>query len=133
MNWRAWLYTRLTNNAALTALVPADRIHAAGSLEWREAARPFIVVRLGVDNPELNEADAPHVTAQDAAVWVHDDPGSYKRIDEILTAVRHAVAGQVTETGGIACMWQGDSAELSDPDQGTIVRNTTYRLFGGAA
>lgn len=128
MNWRAWLYSTLAANGAVTALVPAQRIHAAGSLEAREEVKPFIVIRLGFNAAELNEADKPEVTAQDSAIWVHDEPGSYKRIDAVLIAVRAALVGQVQTA--IACSWQGDSGELSDPDQGTIVRNSTYRLLG---
>lgn len=130
MNWRAWIYDRLSTDAAVLALVPAQRIQAAGSLEARENVKPFIVFRLGADAPELNDADAPYVTGQDAAVWVHDEPGSYKRIDTIIQAVRTALVGQVPTA--IAATWQGDSGELSDPDQGTIVRNSTYRLYGRA-
>lgn len=130
MNWRAWLYEVLTTDATVAALVPPQRVHAAGSLEAREEVKPFIVIRLGFNASELNDGDEPHVTAQDAAIWVHDEPGSYKLIDAILWAVRNALVGQVPSA--IACTWQGDSGELSDPDQGTIVRNSTYRLFGSA-
>jgi hypothetical protein len=130
VNWRAWMYDKLTADAAVLALVPAQRIQAAGSLEARENVKPFIIFRLGSNVSELNDADAPHVTAQDAAVWVHDEPGSYKRIDTILEAVRAALVGQVPTA--IAATWQGDSGELSDPEQGTIVRNSTYRLYGRA-
>jgi len=128
VNWRAWLYQTLTAHPTVLSLVPAQRIHAAGSLEAREEVKPFIVIRLGFNFPELNEADTPEITAQEAAIWVHDEPGSYKRIDAILDAVRAALVGQVPTA--VACSWQGDSGELADPDQGTIVRNSTYRLLG---
>ncbi len=130
MNWRAWIYDKLTADAAVLALVPAPRIQAAGSLEARENVKPFIVIRLGSEAPELNDGDAPHITAQDATVWVHDEPGSYKRIDTIIKAVRNVLVGQVPTA--VAAIWQGDSGELSDPEQGTIVRNSTYRLYGRA-
>lgn len=130
MNWRAWLYETLTADIGVTTIVPTQRINAAGSLEARQEARPFIVIRLGLEVAELNDGDAPEVTSQDATIWVHDDPGSYKRIDAILGAVRGALIGQVNSA--IACVWQGDSGELADPDQGTIVRNSSYRLLGRA-
>ena len=131
MNWRAWLHTRITTDVGILALLPATSIFAAGSMEGREATRPFAVVRLGGNLSELNDADKPYAISQDAVVWVHDEPGSYKRIDAILELVRAALAGQVTEA--IAAIWQGDSPELSDPEQGTIVRYSSYRLYGRTA
>jgi hypothetical protein len=128
MNWRSWLYNELTTDAAVIAIVPAPRILAAGSLEVRQEDRPFIVVRLGPDVTELSDGGAPEITSQEATIWVHDEPGSYKRIDTILAAVRKSLVGQVVTA--IACIWQGDSGELADPTQGTIVRNSSYRLVG---
>lgn len=128
MNWRSWLHAQLTANAGVIAIVPAVRIWSAGSLEARQATRPFIVIRLGFSSPELNEADAPEITNTFSTIWVHDEPGSYKRIDTALTAIRTALVGQVSTA--IACLWQGDSGELADQEQGTIVRNSSYRLVG---
>ena len=130
MNWRSWLYTRITTDVGVLALLPVGSVFAAGSMEGREDTRPFVVVRLGSNTAELNDADEPYVTNQEAAIWVHDEPGSYKRIDDTLAALRAALAGQVNEA--IAAIWQGDSPELSDPDQGTIVRYSSYRLYGRA-
>ena len=133
MNWRAWLHTRITTDVGILALLPATSVFAAGAMEGREATRPFAVIRIGSSAAELSDADKPFVVSQDAAVWVHDEPGSYKRIDAILEAMLAALAGQVSDATGIAALWQGDSPELSDPDQGTITRYSSYRLYGRKA
>jgi len=111
--------------------MPATSVFAAGSMEGRESVRPFVVVMLGSNFAAFSESDKPYVVSQDAAIWVHDEPGSYKRIDATLEVLRNAIAGQVNEA--IAATWQGDSPELSDPDQGTIVRYSSYRLHGRTA
>lgn len=130
MNWRSWLWNKLTTDTGVVALLPAGSVFAAGSLEGREAVRPFAVIRLGSNAATFQDADEPYVVAQDAVIWIHDEPGSYKRIDAVLEVLRSVIAGQVNEA--IAATWQGDSPELSDPDQGTIVRFSSYRLHGRA-
>ena len=130
MNWRLWARTELQNHGGLTALVPAAQMHAAGSLQGAPAAKPFIVISIGVEDVVFNNGDAPEVTTREGVIWVHDHPGSYDLIDEALVQVRAALVKQVTGTGGIACQWVGDSDELSNPDYRTICRNANFRLHG---
>lgn len=135
MNWRTWLKTKLDAAIPITSVVPTRLIFGAGSLSASPAQndRPFIVIRTGLEDPELNDGDAPAVTSQFASVWVHDNPGSYDQIDALLLLVRQALVGQVPDNTGIACVWQGDSVELADDTYGTIVRNGNYRLLGKVA
>lgn len=128
INWRLWLYNMLVASGEVFGFIAPDQILAAGSLEGGKFDHPFLVIRLGFNAVELNDADEPFVSSQSAAIWVHDEPGSYKRIDHCLVAIRNALAGQVDEA--VACLWQGDSGELADPDQGTICRTGNYRLIG---
>lgn len=133
MDWRQWLYDQLTSNAALTAVVQVADIRASGSLKAPPSRKPYIVIRTGAETEELNDGDAPLVTSQSATIWIHDEPGSFDRIDSILALVRDALIGAVTSPNGIACIWQGNSGELADASLGTITRNSSFRLVGSVA
>lgn len=130
MDWRTWLYARL-DAPELTAIVPRGSHFGAGSIDENVEPRPFIVIKAGA---ELR-GPFPGVSENFATIWVHDEPGSYTRIDDALKVIRAVLEGAVTDLGGVACRWQGDSAELADEFFGTITRNTSYRLNGkdGAA
>lgn len=125
MNWRAWVRNVLIASPAVTALVPASRIHGAGSLRNRPSEAPFIVLRFG---DKLGE---PGVPADDTEglVVVHDEPGGYTRIDDVLRVVRETLVMDITDAGGVAVEWQGDSGDLADDAWDTIYRNGSYRLL----
>jgi hypothetical protein len=40
------------------------------------------------------------------------------------------LVGPIVEEGGLACTWQGDSVDLADDVQGTILRTGSFRLAG---
>lgn len=124
MNWREWVYAQLVGDTDVTDLVPAERIYGGGALTGHPGAVPFVVLRFG---PEVERAGRA-AREKECAVWVHDDPGSYLRIDEVLAAVRWALVGSVSEAGAIAVEWQGTSPDLADDVMDTITRNTSYAL-----
>ena len=127
MEWRSWLRNKLIADATLTALVPASRIFASGSLEGRIILKPFIVVRVDDDVP----GPYPGAWRTTATLWCHDDPGSYLRLGAILSACRLALIGSASGlSGAIAGQWLGNSGDLSDDDFGTIVRYITFSLNG---
>lgn len=125
IDWRVWLKVKLDNGTTAT-LVPAKRIYGAGRFEDDPGERPFIVIRCG---PE-SRGPFPGATVRTATIWVHDDPGSYMTIDSILAAIKSDLEGAVTEAGGVAARWTGDSTELADEGFKTITRNTSYQLNG---
>lgn len=128
MDWREWLNEQL-NDPAVSSLV-GGRIFAAGSLKGAPKDKPFVTFRLGQTISELNDDGKPHVFRHEAIVFIHDVPGSYRRIDNLLNVVRSILVGQVSAESAIACTWQGDSGELSDEFYGTITRNASFRLIG---
>lgn len=129
MEWRKWLYETVKAIPGVNDLAPGG-VHAAGSLKGTPDEKPFIVLRMGVQQSALNDSDAPLVTNQEAIVYVHDQAGTYTRIDNILSIVRTTLVGQVSEETAVACTWQGDSGELSDEFYRTITRNGSFRLIG---
>lgn len=133
MEWRSWLFGRLNGSSHLLALPVADRptILAGGSLEVTPQRKPFLIITIGQELVDRRDADQPSVTSSFATLWVHDDPGDYLRIDSILLACQKELIGQVSDTSGIFCQWQGNSGDQADDVRGTIVRNAEYRLIGG--
>ena len=127
MNWRQWIYQKLTADPAVIAIVPAARIYSAGALTGRVNTNPFLVIRMMPVNRELAEGVAH---SQNVAIWAHDQPGSYARIDALLGAVRASLVGQVALPGAVACRWQGDSQDLADDGLGTITRNSAFVCMG---
>lgn len=129
MNWRHWLKSRMDTVPGLEEF----DVYGGGSLTGSPEHRPFIVINVGLDVPELNDGDAPAWTRRMASIWVHDDPGSYDRIDDIISAIRGELVGQVSREGAICCLWDGDSDQLADDMMGTITRYISLQLVGRSA
>jgi hypothetical protein len=110
-NWRKWLYDTLRGMGSLTAIVPQAQIKMAGTMNSVPKTRPFIVAVLEESTPEIVEA-----SAQDVRIWVHDNPGSYERIDDALEVLRSLEGPVMGSDGGIYARWQGDSRYLDDPE-----------------
>lgn len=126
MNWRQHLKAQMD---AIKAANGFD-VYAGGSLTGSPEKRPFIVINVGSDFPELNDGDVPAWSKRSASIWVHDDPGSYDKIDTIIKAIRDKLVGQVAQADAICITWDGDSDQFADDMMGTIVRNTSYQLIG---
>ena len=123
-DWRTWLFSKLSSAVPITDLVPSSRIFQ--TLEEAPDERPFMVIRL-----QDGSSVIPSGSDQFAQVWVHDQPGSYLRIDTLLALVRETIDGPVADAeDAIHADWRGDSPDLADDARGTIVRYGTYRLVG---
>jgi hypothetical protein len=133
VNWREWLYDTLRINPSLTAFIPSSSMYGASALTGSPPSRPFLVIRVNEEASELNEDDRPVVSRREAVIWVYDEPGSYKRIDASLVAIRNILTGQVKAPSAISCRWQGDSTELVDDDLKAVTRNSAYSLYGIAS
>jgi hypothetical protein len=126
VNWREWLFETLQAATGVTAVVDADEVYGAGALQGSQAKHktPFIVVRMDPSAPGPYPGSRTHR----AAVYVHDRPGTYTRLDAALRAAEAALVGQVALPGAIACRWEGDSQDQADEALGTITRSSTYAL-----
>lgn len=124
MNWREWVYSTLSSDAALLEVVPIGSMYGAGSVGDRPENKPFIIIRLS-PSTRVNS----FWSDSNVVVWVHDDPGDYARIDQVIDLCRRALDKKIPgRPGGIVAEWTGDSADLADDGYGTITRNTSYRL-----
>lgn len=96
-------------------------------------ARPFAVIRIGVASPGM-----AHIKRGTAEIWIHDDPGSYDRIDGILKSIYDRLDGaeHLTDDEGNELMsssWQGTSGDLNDPGFRTITKNISFEVVGKEA
>lgn len=126
MDWRKWAFEKLTVGfPELSDLVQISSVYSGASLTSSPATRPFIVLTLGEEVPTVADA-----TNAELNVFVHDDPGSYDRIREILQLVKPRLVGQVSDPGGVSCAWLRNSADLADDTYGTVMRYATFQLVG---
>jgi hypothetical protein len=137
MSMKKLLSTKLKATPALQQLV-AQRIYAAGSLgKGNIPAKPkfpFVVFR-EVDDLALNVAKdtSPNVCQKVFQIYIHDERGSYSRINSIRDVLRDAVRellDQVSDTGSrcLEAVWNGTSGETEDPTYDSDMRFATFTL-----
>lgn len=127
MNWRQWIHQTLIASAPVTAIVPAASIFGSGPAEARIDAKPFIIIRMMPSTIAVKEGIAYKTGAQ---IWAHDAPGSYVRIDSVLSAVTGALSGVVALPGAVRCTAQGRSQDLADDGFDTITKYASFELVG---
>ena len=121
-------------DSELMGLIPAERWVSGGSLTAENApARPFAVIRFGVTGVGM-----AHIHRMSATIWIHDDPGSYGQIDDIIFRLNAILDGveQVSDGAGnelMRCSWESNSGDLYDPGFRTITRNSTFAIVGKGA
>lgn len=92
-------------------------------------ARPFLQLRWGVNAIGLDIS-----TRRSLVIWVHDQPGDYTKIDNIILRLRTLIPSLVPSQDGNGWLqgvvWEGDSEDLTDDGHRTIARNTSFTLVG---
>jgi hypothetical protein len=93
------------------------------------AGRPFLQLRWG-----LNEIGLDVSTRRSLVIWVHDQPGDYTNIDNIILRLRTLIPSLVPSPDSNGWLqgvvWTGDSEDLVDDGHRTIARNTGFVLVG---
>lgn len=125
---RILMHQWLTNNPELTAIIPADRWIQSGALD-RPPVRPFAVVGFtSVPRSTIGSA-RPRLT-----IWVHDDRGSYARIDEVIAYLQknlpEAPPLEDATSRIVDIRWEATSPDLTDDAYSTNVRNAEFSLTG---
>lgn len=91
--------------------------------------RPFLQLRWGVNAIGLDVS-----TRRSLVIWVHDQPGDYTKIDQIIFRLRGLIPSLIgtRDTQGYlqGVVWEGDSEDLTDDGHRTIARNTSFTLVG---
>lgn len=123
MSLRQTLYDILIGSTELEALV-GNRIYQRSSLEGAPRT-PFVVFHLSLTNPELTR----NALSQSAAVWVHDTPGDYAKIDETLEVIRKLFMNTAPTGELLEIRWIESSEDLRDPAINTITRFCRAQLM----
>lgn len=119
---REWVYSRLTGYSPLVAL-NGDRVWLATALESIPSTKPFIIYRVGLSTSSLRGDGLTRVLSSPIQVFIHDDPGDYARIDQMLRMARVMLeGGSSSEHGIISCDWIEDSEDLRDDEFHTNLR-----------
>lgn len=130
MTYAQTVYEWLTSDPAVAAELPAERWYGRGAV---------------VDTPETPWGLLVHLSTirlgggrdvYPMQVAVHDEPGSYVRIDMIqdLVVVRLKALAQFTGAGGVRVVqadYLGRGGEETDPDRRTIYKMTNWQLAVG--
>ena len=125
---RKLLYRAIVENSVLTALIPAERW--TSGLDAKPQT-PFAVIRIAGDFKSVSKRPQPR-----AEIWIHDDRGSYVRIDQILAAVREQLDGMGYKwsdwPGELIAQidWQSNSPDLIDDGYNTNTRMASFGLVG---
>jgi hypothetical protein len=132
---RATVRNVLVATPTLTAVVPADRWWVPGAVV-DNPVKPFVVLRWLA--PVAGAARGTFL--RQLRVDVHDERGSYKRIDQLLgnpdtgggvygvlsSLVQHTgVDGRVTEAN-----YLGHSGDQEDPTYGTNFKFSSWQVIG---
>lgn len=110
-------------------VVGAGLLFEASSIEGAPNEKPFAVMRYGPIATGMGSA-----VVRTMSLWVHDERGSYTRIETALRRARVIMDGLQniqTERGWLmSCEWIGDSGDLLDDVFRTNVRYSEWRLVG---
>lgn len=95
-----------------------DRVYQTGTMAI-EKPRPFIIARFGLVN-DVAWRDGP--TSQTVELWVHDEPGDYNRIDQIISLAKSAWHALPNEENFLESRFVSTTPDLQDPELSTIFR-----------
>jgi len=127
LDLRALVYGSLKNDSVLTGFW-ADRIYQRSSMEYEvpPAQKPFGIYYLDRENLVL-QPSALKARALTVQVWVHDEPGDYYQVDQILDRAREVLEAIPQQDTFLEFRLLFKSPDLYDDLLKTIVR---YSRFG---
>jgi hypothetical protein len=90
---------------------------------------PFAIYRIVDAPPTVVGSPQPRLE-----VWIHDNRGSYVRIDALIELVRTVLVAAVPMENSthriVDVEWTGDSPDLVDDGYNTNTRNARFTLTG---
>lgn len=119
-------------NADVLAEIPLENWHQASDID-AAPAKPFGVYRLSGTGPSVTRrSESKEVRLE---LWIHDVPGSYLRIDKLLSslestfnAVVHASAEEGESISQAA--YDSRSPDLQDTGFNSICKASIFTLIG---
>lgn len=127
---RAVIRAAIIADSTLTTLGVVPEGVLTGDIDTPEP-RPFLNLKWGTTNPAPFGGSAMRTTL---AIWVHDSPNDYERIDAICRRLRVLLPSllglQDTDDYVSQIAWDGDGVDLKDDGHRTITRVANYSLNG---
>jgi hypothetical protein len=136
MSMRVWVHNRVSNHTEIASLLPGG-IHSAGSLDTVPNRKPFMATRAANEAPELTDDNLAIAAAQQFTFWVHDQPGNYENIDEVIEQLRLFLSSAPNESldpakfgakAFIRAEWLFTSDDLRDDEMDTVVKFVQWRI-----
>jgi hypothetical protein len=125
---RAWFYQQMTGNGPLMADLTGG-IHQSTKLDKAPEHKPFIMYRSIAHRPRSRGDDEDITRDEVFLVFVHDVPGDYLKIDDILGQLKAIFNNAKDTEAGIArCTWLEDSEDFRDEDMGTIMKYARFNV-----
>lgn len=133
------IYTTLTTDSGLLALIPADRwLQRYGLGERAIPDNPVLPFALISELPAFvpgNVHETTRALTHYFQVYIYDNVGSYARIEEILNLVVESVLsmeGQKSTTGStcLEARWQTRSQDYDDNNYDAFVKHDTFKITG---
>lgn len=122
----------IASNPIVTGEIPMDNWHVPSTLKT-SPARPFGTYRLAGSGMGVTRRSASKEVRLE--IWVHDNPGSYLRIDRLLTELEKTF-GDVTHVSAAEgesisqAAYDSRSPDLDDQGFGTICKSVVFTLIG---
>ena len=129
---RTIIRNAIINDATLTGYGVTPEGTLSGDVDT-PATRPFVNLKWGTDLPSFRGS----LTVQtNLAIWVHDNPGDYTRISQILTRLSvllpSLVAVKLDSSEVQVADFMGNGPDVQDDGHRTIVKVGNYRVVGKA-
>lgn len=119
---RTWVYDQMMGHTAMNVIV-GQRIYSTTSLQKAPSQKPFIMYRQLSNRPDMRGDDGSLVKDENWLIFVHDIPGDYLQIDQLLRYLRELFEDTYDQGNGIIrSMWLEDSEDFRDDDMGTILK-----------
>lgn len=130
---RAVVRTAILADATLASLGVTPEGVLTGDIDTPEP-RPFLNLKWGTTTPAPFGGAAQRTTL---AIWVHDVPNDYEKIDAICRRLRvllpSLVALKDVNDYVSQIAWDGDGVDLKDDGHRTITRVANYSLNGSTS
>lgn len=130
------IIAQVTKNTPALQAVVGRRIHASSSLGHGNVPAkpkfPFILYREFEEIPfNIAKDTAPDVVRRVFQFYVHDERGTYQRINNIISILRETVRGMTDEVSsdGARCLdatWSGTSGDTEDPTYDSNMKYVTF-------
>lgn len=122
MSTRTWLYERMVTDGDLEDLVPGGIFQTTAVLHTPHL-KPYIIYRQTSDVSVLRGDGGDLIRRNGYMIFVHDVPGDYLQIDDILQQLKSLFQDVVDQPNGVVeSLWGETSDDLRDDDMGTIMK-----------